>query len=143
MKRDPCPRDTELKAFVIGDLPTASLDRIAGHVDTCAQCRDVLHHFDAHHDELVAALSQTAHADAMEAEPVPERVLASARAVVTNAGKGSSADVAVDSGRRYARLLREGPCRLGRFELLDELGVGSFGYVFRARDVELDRIVAI
>jgi serine/threonine protein kinase len=33
--------------------------------------------------------------------------------------------------------------RLGKFELLEELGVGSFGCVLRARDTELDRIVAI
>src|SRR5947209_3135536 len=33
--------------------------------------------------------------------------------------------------------------RLGKFELLEELGLGSFGQVFRARDTELGRIVAI
>src|SRR5207237_2339962 len=37
----------------------------------------------------------------------------------------------------------DGPRRLGKFELLEELGLGSYGYVFRARDTELDRIVAI
>src|SRR5207253_6642693 len=31
----------------------------------------------------------------------------------------------------------------GKFELLEELGMGSFGQVFRARDTELGRIVAI
>jgi eukaryotic-like serine/threonine-protein kinase len=72
---------------------------------------------------------------------------------------------AVDSGRRA--LLDENHCpicgapyehaihtltlrldgpglgRLGRFELLGELGAGTFGTVFKARDPELDRIVAI
>ena len=38
---------------------------------------------------------------------------------------------------------REGCRRLGKFELLERLGAGSFGYVFRARDLELGRTVAI
>ncbi len=33
--------------------------------------------------------------------------------------------------------------RLGKYELLDELGRGAFGVVYRARDTELDRIVAL
>ena len=32
---------------------------------------------------------------------------------------------------------------LGRFQLLDELGVGQFGSVWKARDPELDRLVAV
>jgi tRNA A-37 threonylcarbamoyl transferase component Bud32 len=33
--------------------------------------------------------------------------------------------------------------RLGKFELIDRVGVGAFGSVYKARDTELDRIVAV
>ncbi len=58
-------------------------------------------------------------------------------------GGRTPADIRLDSGRHFANMLEFGPCRVGRFELQEELGVGAFGYVFRARDVELDRIVAL
>ncbi|MBI2479274.1 MAG: protein kinase, partial [Planctomycetia bacterium] len=35
------------------------------------------------------------------------------------------------------------PRRLGKYELMEQLGVGAFGIVRKARDTELDRIVAI
>jgi hypothetical protein len=38
---------------------------------------------------------------------------------------------------------RDGRRQLGRFKLLDAVGVGAFGTVYRARDPELDRAVAI
>jgi tetratricopeptide (TPR) repeat protein len=47
-----------------------------------------------------------------------------------------------DPGHRPAAS-PNGPPRLGRFELLEEVGRGAFGTVWRARDVELDRLVAI
>src|SRR5262245_16211497 len=38
---------------------------------------------------------------------------------------------------------QEGRRSLGKFDLLERLGAGSYGYVFRARDRELGRTVAI
>ncbi len=35
------------------------------------------------------------------------------------------------------------PHRIGQFELLERVGVGKFGSVWRARDTQLDRIVAV
>src|SRR5947208_2786440 len=33
--------------------------------------------------------------------------------------------------------------RLGKFQLLERVGLGAFGAVWRARDTELDRVVAL
>ena len=38
---------------------------------------------------------------------------------------------------------RRGERRVGRFTLIDKVGVGAFGTVYKARDPELDRVVAI
>ena len=54
-----------------------------------------------------------------------------------------AAGVGVDHGKHLSRLLDQGSCRLGRFELLEEVGCGSFGYVFRAQDPQLGREVAV
>src|SRR4029078_10717010 len=44
-----------------------------------------------------------------------------------------------DEAEPLARTLRS----IGRFELVSRLGVGGFGTVWKARDPELDRIVAL
>ena len=49
----------------------------------------------------------------------------------------------IDPGVAFARRLADGPVQIGKFELLNKLGEGSFGYVFRAHDTELDRDVAV
>jgi serine/threonine protein kinase len=76
-------------------------------------------------------------------DQVAEHVEACVDCVATISHDGSGSSVSMDPGKRYARRLADEPVFVDRFELLDELGDGSFGYVFKARDTELDRIVAL
>ncbi len=137
-----CPSPTELRAFAVGELGELDIDCIAGHVLHCEACDRALWSLDEMADGLLQCLSGFS-PDAHLSAPVPEALLRVARSAGRSSCGGSPADVSLDSGRRLARMLGEGACRLGRFELEAELGIGSFGHVFRARDTELERIVAL
>jgi tRNA A-37 threonylcarbamoyl transferase component Bud32 len=138
----PCPSPEELRAFAVGDLDGADVERIGDHVLGCAACEHTLWSLDGVEDNLLQRLGGY-NADAQPSATLPEALLRVARRAGASSGRDSSADVPLDLGRRLARMLKEGACRLGRFELEAELGVGSFGHVFRARDTELDRPVAL
>jgi tRNA A-37 threonylcarbamoyl transferase component Bud32 len=138
----PCPSPAELRAFAVGDLGDADIDRIAGHVLECDPCDRALRSLDGMTDGLLRSLNGF-NSEAQVAAPLLEALLQVARIAGRSSCDDPCADVSLDSGRRLARMLGEGACRLGRFELEAELGVGSFGHVFRARDTELDRIVAL
>ncbi len=113
-----CPAPSELSDFLVGKLPRERTAWIARHVETCPACESSLQELDPGADPLVATLSGSG---AGAPDPVPDRLIEIAR-----------------SARKQAF-----PAKLGRFEFLGEVGAGSYATVFRARDAELGRTVAI
>ena len=136
-----CPSEEELRAFTVGALPVSRFDELANHVPSCVMCNEKLEELDGYTDSFVAHLSNADVANESVKLSVPPEVWSRARDAASSAE--SSSTVILDPGRRYARRLAKGPCNLDRFELQSELGDGSFGYVFRAYDPKLDRIVAL
>src|SRR6266851_4787007 len=125
-----CPDPSELALFVTGDLSGRSIERIARHVESCSACELALAALDHSADPLLSRLQGVVIEDAPAEGPVPRELLAAARSLHgEHRGREDWAD--------------EAPRRIGKFDLLEELGLGSFGHVFRARDTELGRTVAI
>ncbi len=137
-----CPTSDELKAFSLGNLPTLALERVAQHVENCRDCDAVLRALDENCDGLVTELRQLDR-PAASTVPVPPELITVARNAADRSTATISDEVTVDPGRRFSRLVANGPCHLGKFLLQKQLGVGTFGYVFRAWDSELERSVAI
>ena len=127
-----CPNSDELSDFVLGKSPISEFDRLAAHVENCDACEAVLAQFDRLEDGLISQL-QTGHKDASLADaPLPPELIAEAVETLLK-----------QTGDFIAPLDSEGRRLVGRFELLEELGVGSFGKVYRAKDTELGRTVAV
>lgn len=119
-----CPSDDELRRFAVGHLPLDAFDRIALHVEACGVCERSLLQLDGSHDPLVQSLRQPA--DGEWSLPAHTR------------------DVLLSIGDSTEPRFRPEPgTRLGKFLLVEQLGSGAFGHVFRATDTELDRPVAV
>src|SRR5262245_36898605 len=142
MAIDSCTSANELEAFAIGKVSEAAMGRLINHVLKCKPCEGRLQAYDNHSDGLTNGLKGNNRKAADDAR-LPEELLLTARILGSERFHDETSEASIDSGRKYARQLAAGDCRLGKFELQSELGTGSFGHVFRARDTELDRIVAV
>lgn len=138
-----CPSNDQLSSFAVGELTSFEFERVANHVAECPNCDASLAAMDETTDGLITQLRELESQNSSLAIAVPRNLIVAAKSAAIESVEGSSTELSIDSGRKYSKRVAEGPCRLGKFELQSELGVGSFGYVFLAHDTELDRAVAV
>ena len=136
-----CPQTSKLAAFAMGDLKPVDFDWMVTHLEDCPGCARRLTSLDTIEDDLLQRLQVLkAEPPSTCVEPLADRC---EEQVVAAIESQVPCNVSFDAGKHYSRLLKNGSCRLGRFELLEEIGVGAFGHVFRATDTSLNRTVAV
>ncbi len=118
----PCPDEERIAAFSQGRLDAAERGAVESHLDGCSACSRVV-------ADLVRIFS-----DGGPDRPSGDDALASDELLSATEGDGESGD--------DAELLQVGSS-IGRYRVLDCVGMGGMGVVYAAYDPELDRRVAV
>jgi tRNA A-37 threonylcarbamoyl transferase component Bud32 len=131
-----CPDRDELLAFHLGQLPQEMLDALAAHLDACPSCSSLAEQLHADASGSLAELRQAL-------VPSPWSEAEERRAAELVASLGLRPTQPADSLPASSANELPPSRRLGQYELLELLGSGAMGRVFKARHLLMDRIVAL
>src|SRR5262249_50825284 len=101
-----CPDQAELSRFVLGNLSSAELARVADHLERCGTCEQAVQKLEELTDPLVSGLQAPADDMVSAVSTVPHHLLSAARSA------RASANTAITWSA-------DGQRRLGKFELLE------------------------
>jgi hypothetical protein len=136
-----CPDSGTLISFTLGKLPSPASETIAKHISTCQECQALLGELDkAHHDDAIVEDLRRC----FEAQPLLEEP---GCAILEAAAKDlSSATSAPPITEPMGRSSDSEPWvgrSVGNYQIVDLVGKGGMGMVFKARQVPVQRLVAL
>lgn len=128
-----CPDREILGDFLLGKRSATELDEIARHLNACPECFATARSLEARTDVLIDTLREALADDNETVEPA---CLEGSKAV---AGMGFSINPPKSDKANVSKPIGN----LGSYELLEEIGRGGTGVVYRARHTRLKTIVAV
>jgi len=133
MAEQPCASREQLQACLVGKLPAAEAESLFSHLEGCATCRETLLALGQPTDTLVNRLRRPRTRDPYLDEPQCQAALKQAKSLA-----GKMPPTGEEPSTPAAR-----PRQLGDYELLEKLGEGGMGAVYKARHRTMDRLVAV
>lgn len=142
---DSCPEATALQQLAAGLLVEDEANRLHDHLQSCPHCAD---RYERQFDGVMEVL-QRLPAERAQDRAMADELCARARNLL---GPNTDANQTTPTrgwrgeaspGSHSAPAIMPMPVRLGRYRIVDQLGVGAFGVVYRGHDDELRRAVAI
>ena len=118
-----CPTPQKLSNYLLGKLDEAEWESISVHLQTCDECLSQLDQMDESQDPMVHRLRHPQPDDDFMKEP--------------------ECQLAVENSCNLDRLHATDLATLREYQLLEKLGEGGMGAVYRAIHTRLDREVAI
>ncbi len=132
-----CPGREILHQYSLGLLSGEQRDNLESHLDACPECQATIVTLDDGGDTLVGHLRLPVSGESVLAEPQLQDALAAALAMP---GKMHAAG---ETPGAAGQIAPDVPATLGEYQVLEELGHGGMGRVYKALQTKLDRVVAV
>ena len=142
MEQQTCPGQQRIADYLLGLLDEDESEEVARHIASCSDCEALAAELESADDDFVQLLRRPDPEDGFLDEPEAHNAVARAGTIQTRdisqpdhptKGGTPASDTSVDPM----------PHQLGEYEIIEPIGKGGMGAVYKARHTKLKRTVAV